>query len=117
MRLCKFQSVHRIRVSSLPFLLWAVVMLITACGGSDPEITSTPPVLLGLTTAQDVPSEGTLSWEAFTIGTESYLAAANFRYGGNYNTDSQIYWWNGSAFAVTQSIPTSGAWTGWGLYS
>ena len=48
-------------------------------------------------------------WEHFMIGTDHYLAVANFYNGTTYNIDSKIYKWNGSQFVEFQSIATHGA--------
>jgi len=53
-----------------------------------------------------------VNWEFFTIGTDSYLAVANWHNDTTHNIDSKIYRWNGTSFVEFQSIPTSGTW-GW----
>ncbi len=48
-------------------------------------------------------------WEFFTIGSDSYLAVANYRDDSTGKIDSKIYKWNGSKFVEFQSILTNGA--------
>ena len=55
------------------------------------------------------PTNAAVDWEAFTLGTENYLAVANLYDGSTYNTDSVIYRWNGSQFTEIQAISTNGA--------
>ena len=56
-----------------------------------------------------IPTIGARSWESFTIGTDHYLAVANYDNGSGHNIDSKIYQWNGTNFVEFQSIPTNGA--------
>ena len=56
-----------------------------------------------------IPTNGAYDWEFFTIGSDAYLAMANYYDGSTHNIDSKIYRWNGTVFSVTQSISTRGA--------
>ena len=47
--------------------------------------------------------------KSFTINGTTFLAFANYRDESNFNIDSSIYKWNGSHFALFQSIPTRAA--------
>ena len=53
---------------------------------------------------QAIPTNGAEDWEYFTIGSDSYLAMANY-----YGDISKIYKWNGTSFDEFQSIATNGA--------
>jgi hypothetical protein len=66
------------------------------------------------TSIQTIATAGAYSWESFEINGESYLAVANLRSDTTtYETDSQIYKWNGSSqFELFQTILTDGA-LGW----
>jgi hypothetical protein len=60
---------------------------------------------------QSILTNGGIDWKFFTIGTDHYLAVAN-NYNDatyTYNTDSQLYQWDGTRFVPFQSIPTNGA--------
>ena len=74
-------------------------------GESLPDIISAP-ATFGLTEEQSIATNGAFDWEHFTIGSDTYLAVANFRNGSTYNLNSKIYKWNGSSFAEVQSIAT-----------
>jgi len=52
----------------------------------------------------------TTDFETFTIGTDTYLASANFSSGSSFNIDSIIYKWNNSTnqFEEFQSIASNG---------
>jgi len=59
---------------------------------------------------QSILTTGAIDWEHFTIGTDHYLAVANFASSGtNYSVNSKIYKWNGSQFVEIQSIATLGS--------
>jgi hypothetical protein len=57
---------------------------------------------------QSIPTVGAVDWEFFTIGSDHYLAVANYQ-GSSRNVDSKIYKWSGVIFEDFQSIPTKGA--------
>ncbi len=58
---------------------------------------------------QTIATKGAKAWDHFTIGSDHYLAVANyFDYWSN-NQDSKIYKWNGTTFAFLHSIATKGA--------
>ncbi|RKZ67812.1 MAG: hypothetical protein DRQ48_09330, partial [Gammaproteobacteria bacterium] len=60
---------------------------------------------------QSIATSGAYSWEFFTIGTDHYLAVANYYNGSTYNINSVIYKWNTGTlqFDSYQSIATNGA--------
>jgi hypothetical protein len=60
---------------------------------------------------QSIPTNAALRWEFFTIGTDSFLAVANYStdFTTTFNIDSRIYRWDGAKFTEFQAIPTSGA--------
>lgn len=60
---------------------------------------------------QTIATSAALRWEFFTIGTDSFLAVANYStdFTATFNIDSRIYRWDGARFAEFQAIPTSGA--------
>ncbi|MCP4362604.1 MAG: hypothetical protein GY796_31750 [Chloroflexi bacterium] len=59
---------------------------------------------------QTILTNGALDWEFFTVGSEAYLAVANYYDGTTYNIDSTIYRWNGTSFVQFQTVPTNSAW-------
>ncbi|MBN1993493.1 MAG: hypothetical protein JW953_12400 [Anaerolineae bacterium] len=61
------------------------------------------------TEAQNIPTNGAMDWEFFTIDGNYYLAVANVSNGTTHFVDSKIYQWNGASFVEFQSIPTVGA--------
>jgi hypothetical protein len=60
---------------------------------------------------QEIDTLGAQDWEAFTVGSTTYLAVANFNSGVSYNVKSRIYTPNPSTkkFELFQEIDTSGA--------
>ena len=58
---------------------------------------------------QSIATSGAYDWEFFTIGSDHYLALANYYDGSTYNIDSKIYRWNNTHWVEFQSIATSGA--------
>jgi hypothetical protein len=58
---------------------------------------------------QPMPTQGADDWESFTIGSDIFLAVANYHNGSSYNINSKIYIWNGDEFELFQAIPTNGA--------
>ncbi|CAE7944462.1 Tspear [Symbiodinium sp. KB8] len=60
---------------------------------------------------QSIPTGKVMNWEFFEIGGVKFLALAKYRAGHNYDVDSQIYQWNGTAFMnmPSMSLPTRGA--------
>ena len=58
---------------------------------------------------QSIPTNGAHDWQFFTIGSDHYLAVANYYNGSTYNIDSKLYRWDGTSFFEFQSIPTNGA--------
>lgn len=60
---------------------------------------------------QSIPTNAALRWEFFNIGTDAFLAVANYStdFTTTFNIDSKVYRWDGAKFAEFQSIPTSGA--------
>ncbi|MBT9548545.1 MAG: S8 family serine peptidase [Candidatus Sericytochromatia bacterium] len=67
---------------------------------------------------QSIPTTGGFRWKAFQIGNESFLALASYAayYGGNANTTSHIFKWNGAHFVNFQAIPTVNAYD-WEAFS
>ncbi|MBT9548352.1 MAG: S8 family serine peptidase [Candidatus Sericytochromatia bacterium] len=67
---------------------------------------------------QSIPTTGGFRWKAFQIGNESFLALASYAayYGGNANTTSHIFKWNGAQFVNFQAIPTVNAYD-WEAFS
>ncbi|PKL77454.1 MAG: hypothetical protein CVV27_05385 [Candidatus Melainabacteria bacterium HGW-Melainabacteria-1] len=63
------------------------------------------------TASQRIPAHGPYDIETFTINGEHYLAVAEYYHSQNHTFDfpSRIYKWNGSQFALFQSVPTHGA--------
>ena len=60
---------------------------------------------------QSIPTEGGCDFEHFQVDGEDFLAIANNRISSNqWELNSMIYHWNGTAFEEFQSIPTKGAW-------
>ena len=64
---------------------------------------------------QPIPTHGAADWESFAIGDDAYLAVANMGDGAtpDLNGDgatpdlnSELYKWDGTGFALLQSIPT-----------
>jgi|GEM_PF-1358539 hypothetical protein len=58
---------------------------------------------------QTIATTGAADWESFVIGSDTYLAVANYYDGSSYSQDSKIYKWDGSQFVEFSSIPTVGA--------
>ena len=58
---------------------------------------------------QTIATSGAQDWEAFTIGSDTYLAVAHNYDGTNFELDSKIYKWDGTQFSLHQSIASSGA--------
>ncbi|HBN08761.1 MAG TPA: hypothetical protein DD435_08975 [Cyanobacteria bacterium UBA8530] len=60
---------------------------------------------------QSIPTKAALRWEFFHIGTDSFLAVANYStdFKTTFAIDSMIYRWDGKQFAEFQAIPTVGA--------
>merc|ERR1711988_93632 len=57
----------------------------------------------------DIPTKGAYDWESFQIGSDTYLAVANYFDGSNYALNSVIYKWDGSTFVSHQTIALKGA--------
>jgi hypothetical protein len=55
---------------------------------------------------QSIPTKAAREWEFFDVSGEPYLVVANYKDGGNCDTDSKIYKWDGVSFVEFQSIPT-----------
>jgi hypothetical protein len=58
---------------------------------------------------QAIPTVGAFGWEHFVIGSDHYLAVANYSSDSSRTVDSKIYQWNGSSFVEFQIILTIGA--------
>ncbi len=61
---------------------------------------------------QSIATSGAMGGESFTIGTDTYLAVANYYNGTTRNINSKIYKWSGTSFVEFQSIATNGGF-GW----
>ena len=81
------------------FLLIAFLFLIGTAQGADK----------GFVEFQSIATNGAIDWEFFTIGSDYYLAVANYHNGSTYDIDSKIYTWDGASFLEFQTIPTTGA--------
>ncbi|MEA3353318.1 MAG: right-handed parallel beta-helix repeat-containing protein [Campylobacterota bacterium] len=60
------------------------------------------------TLSQTVDTNGSADWESFMIGSDHYLAVANFNNETTKNLESKIYKFNGINFEQYQTLPTSG---------
>jgi len=58
---------------------------------------------------QGIGTNGARGWKFFTIGTDSYLAVANYASDASTSTNSNIYKWNAGGFSFLQAIGTLGA--------
>lgn len=58
---------------------------------------------------QSIDTVGAMDWEFFRIGSDYYLAVANYGNNTSSNVPSKIYKWNGARFEEFQSINTAGA--------
>jgi len=58
---------------------------------------------------QSIPTSGAADWEFFTIGSDHYLAVANYYNDSTHDLDSKLYRWDGTSFVEFHSIPTNGA--------
>jgi uncharacterized protein YegL len=58
---------------------------------------------------QSIPTSWAIDWEFFKVGTDSYLAVANFQNDSTHSIHSTIYKWSGVNFVELQSIPSDGA--------
>lgn len=59
---------------------------------------------------QSIPTIGAFNMKPFSIGAEYFLAIANYTDDANiHNQNSPIYKWDGTKFALLESIPTFGA--------
>ena len=58
---------------------------------------------------QTIATTGSVDWEAFAIGSDTYLVVANFTDGNTGILNSYIYRWNGTSFVEFQSIVTNRA--------
>jgi len=66
-----------------------------------------------LVAIQAIPTNGALSWEAFAVGGETYLAVANIYDGSSYNINSTLYRFvptnpDASKLVAIQPVPTNG---------
>jgi len=78
-------------------------------GTSDNSNEISVSLITNLTEVQSITTYGVRDLESFTMGTDTYLAIANFR-NGSFNTNSEIYKWNTTTSQLDkiQSIATNG---------
>jgi hypothetical protein len=92
----------RISIRPVPYALHA-----------DTAVRSAAPKLRYFEPFQNIPTAGAQDWEFFTIGSESYLAVANYRDSpSNNNVDSKIYHWNGAISSKYKVSPLMAQSTG-----
>ena len=78
------------------------ILLAYAFHGTDGQFTDFTPKLLE--SYVDIPTKGASDWEPFQIGSDTYLAVANYYDGSSRGINSVIYKWDGSTFVSHQTI-------------